>query len=141
VGKCYNSVTLNASIGQAWDTIKDFHDMSWASDVITKVEKVGDAGGSTPGAKRILNDVFHETLLSIDEEQSIFTYSIDDGPGPVSKDSVQNYVGKVKVHPVTNDNTTFVEWTSTYESPDEQAVGDFCNPIYHALLSALKIHF
>ena len=141
MGRCYNSVTLNASSDQVWETIKNFHDMSWATDVITKLEKVGENDGSTPGAKRILNDVFHETLLSIDEEGRVFTYAIADGPGPVSKDSVQNYVGTVKVYPVTDDNTAFVEWQSTYESPDDQAVGDFCNPIYHALLSALKRHF
>jgi len=141
MGKCYNSVTINAPAGQVWDAIKDFHDLSWAAGVITNVEKDGDIDGNTPGAMRILNDAFHETLISIDEEEMTFSYSIDDGPEPLSKESVQNYVGTVKVYPVTMDNTTFVEWQSTYESPDDQAVGDFCNPIYHALLSALKNHF
>ncbi|MDA1086443.1 MAG: SRPBCC family protein [Verrucomicrobia bacterium] len=140
MGRCYNSVTVNATSDQVWDAIKDFHDMSWASGVITKLEKVGESDGSTPGAKRILNDAFHETLLSVDGEQKLFTYSIDDGPEPVSKDSVQSYVGTVKVYPVTDENTAFVEWQSNYESPDDQAVGEFCNPIYHALLSALKKH-
>ena len=141
MGTCYNSVIINASSDKVWNTIRDFHDMSWATGVITKVENVGDRDGRSPGARRILNDAFHETLLTIDEEQMLFTYSIDDGPEPVSKDLVTNYVGTVKVYPVTDDNTTFVEWQSRYESPDDQAVGDFCNPIYHALLSGLKDRF
>ena len=141
MGKCYNSVTLNASIGDVWATVKDFHDFSWAPEVITKLEKVGDQDGGTPGAKRILNDLFHETLLSIDDANKILTYSIDDGPEPVSKQSVSNYVGTVRAYSVTNDDTSFLEWSSSYDSPNDQAVGDFCNPIYQALLSALKTHF
>ena len=124
-----------------WNAIKDFHDLSWATGVIEKLEKVGDVDGKTPGAKRVLNDAFHETLLSIDDAEKVLTYSIDDGPGPVSAASVENYVGTVRVYPVTDDDTAFVEWQSTYESPDDTAVSEFCNPIYHALLSALKNSF
>ncbi|NQU38595.1 MAG: SRPBCC family protein [Lentisphaerae bacterium] len=141
MGTCYNSVTLNASSEQVWETIKDFHDMSWAAGVITNLEKIGEKDGRTPGAKRILNELFHETLLSIDHEAKGLTYSIDDGPGPVARDAVKNYVGTVSVRPVTNDNTTFVEWVSTYESADDTAVGEFCGPIYNALLGAMKTHF
>ena len=140
MGKCYNTVTVSASSDKVWDTIKNFHDMSWAAGVITNLEKVGDADGSTPGAKRILNELFHETLISVDDEARVFTYSIDDGPGPVAQDAVQNYIGTVKVSPDAGDNTALVEWESTYDSPDDAAVGDFCNPIYQALLSALKSH-
>lgn len=141
MGKCYNSTTVNATSETVWEILRNFHDMSWAQGVITKVEKVGEIDGSSPGAKRILNEAFHETLLSIDEERMHLTYSIDDGPGPVSKDAVQEYIGTIIVHPVTMDGTAFVEWSSSYESPDNQAVGDFCNPIYHALLFALRSHF
>jgi len=141
MGQCYNSVVINAPSDQVWDAIKDFHEMAWAAGVITSVEKAGEHDGSTPGAKRILNGAFHETLLSIDQAEKTFSYSIDDGPEPLSKDSVQKYIGTVKVHSVTLDDTTFLEWRSDYESADDQAVGDFCNPIYHALLSAMKNHF
>ena len=40
-------------------------------------------------------------------------YSIDDGPGPLAKDQVENYVGILKLVPVTADDTTFAEWTSS----------------------------
>ncbi len=141
MGRCYNSVTVSATSDQVWETLKNFHDMSWAEGVITHVETVGDLDGATAGAKRILNEAFHETLISVDADNKQFTYSIDDGPGPVAKDAVQNYIGTVTVHSVTQDNTAFVEWESTYDSSDDQAVGDLCNPVYHALLSALKAHF
>ena len=141
MGKCYNSTTINAPSDKVWDAIKDFHDMSWAAGVITSVEKDGTIGGDTPGAMRLLNEAFHETLLSFDEEGKTFSYSIDDGPEPLTERSVCNYTGTVKVHPITSDNTTFVEWRSKYDTNDDQAVADFCNPIYEALLSALKAYF
>lgn len=141
MGKCYNSTIVDDSIEEVWEMIKDFHKMSWGDKVITKVDIVGEISGTEIGAKRILNEVFHETLLSVDNKNFSFTYSIDDGPGPVSKDSVSNYVGKVSLYPVTDSGETFVEWISTYESDSDSAVGDFCNPIYAGLLSSLKSKF
>jgi len=124
-----------------WGAIRNFHDMSWAEGVITSCTAVGDVAANRVGAQRLLNEVFHETLVSLDDQQLTFTYSIDDGPGPVAKNAVKNYIGAVRVSPITENDTTFVEWQSTYESADESAVGGFCNPIYMALLGALKQHF
>ena len=141
MGSCYNSVVINAPCDKVWESIRNFHDMSWAFGVITKTDAVGDTPGDRVGAKRVLNDLFHETLLSVDAQQKTFSYQIDDGPGPVASDAVQNYIGTVRLLPVTADDTTFVEWTSSYESPDNAAVGELCNPIYQALLQALHKHF
>lgn len=141
MGKCYNSVIVDASVNDVWKTVKNFHELSWGDKVITKVDIVGDTPGTEVGAKRILNEAFHETLLTIDNENFSFTYSIDDGPGPVSKNSVSNYVGRVSLYPVTESGKTFVECVSTYESSNDSEVGDFCNPIYAGLLSSLKSKF
>ena len=138
MGKCYNSTVVNTPIEKVWQTIRNFHDMSWASDVITKVEVVGEKGGIEAGSKRILNDAFHETLVSIDKHSFTFSYSIDDGPEPVSKSSVSNYIGIVKLFPITDSNSTFIEWSSSYESAEDDDVGDFCNPLYASLLASLK---
>ena len=141
MGNCYNSTVVNAPREKVWETIKDFHNLSWAELVITKVDVIGKKTGHEIGAKRLLNDAFLETLVSVKEDEYTFTYSIDDGPEPLSKDSVSNYLGTVRLYPVTDSNTTFIEWTSSYESNDDQAVADFCNPIYVALLGALKSFF
>lgn len=122
--------SVNASIGKVWEVMKDFHKVSWGDKVITKIDIVGEVPGTEVGAKRILNGAFHETLLSVDSQNFSFSYSNDDGPGPVSKDSVSNYVGKVSLYPITDSGKTFVEWISTYESDSDSTVGDFCNPIY-----------
>ncbi|MDT8300663.1 MAG: SRPBCC family protein [Sedimentisphaerales bacterium] len=141
MGNCYNSTVVNAPREKVWDSMKDFHNFAWAESVITKVEIIGEKTGTEIGAKRLLNDAFLETLVSVNEDEYTFTYSIDDGPEPLSKDAALNYLGAVRLYPVTDTNTTFVEWTSSYESDSEQVVADFCNPIYAALLGALKSFF
>ena len=140
MGRCYHSIAVNAPIEKVWATIRDFHDLSWAKGVVEKVEAVGSIKGNQVGAQRILNGVFHETLLVLNDDKHVIQYSIDDGPGPVAKDAVKNYVGSVRLCPITADNSTFVEWTSQYDAADDDAVGAFCNPIYQALLKALQAH-
>lgn len=134
--QCYQSVIVNAPIEKVWDTIKNFHDMSWASRIITKCEAVGAKKGTEVGAMRILNEAFHETLVEFNESDYRFSYSIDDGPFPVSASEVKNYKGQVQLKPVTLNGNTFVEWRSAWESDSEEA-RDFCHQIYVALLKAL----
>lgn len=138
---CYNSVVVNAPSEKVFNLLKNFHDLSWSKNVVTKVDVIGDKAHDKVGAKRILNDAFHETLQSVDSDAMTFTYSIDDGPGPVSKDSVSGYLGKVSVIPVTENDSSVVVWSSKWASSKEGGVADFCNPIYHALLQDLKSHF
>ena len=140
MGTCYNSTVVDSSIDKTWETIRDFHDMGWAAPVIEQLDKVGGIAGDQAGAGRVLNGVFHETLVSLDNPNHRFTYSIDDGPGPVAKDAVSNYLGVVELYPVTDSGQTLVVWASSYESDSDEAVGDFCDPIYQALLATLKSH-
>ncbi len=135
MGSCHNKIEIDSPINTVWKTICDFHDMSWAPEVITSLTKVGDKNGNEVGAKRVLNDAFHETLTKVDADAFTFSYSIDDGPGPVSNSVVDNYIGVVKL--TETDDGTLVEWSSSYESEKDDEVADFCNPIYSALLSAL----
>ena len=134
--QCYQSIVIAAPIEEVWATVKNFHDFSWATGVIDSCEAVGGIGGTEIGARRILNDVFHETLLECNEASHRIRYSIDDGPSPVSAEEVKNYVGTLQLRPITLSNATFVEWRSDWESQNEDA-RDFCHQIYVALLRAL----
>lgn len=133
---CYNKIEISTSPNAVWETIANFHNMSWAANVITSLDIVGDKKGYEVGAKRILNKAFHETLTSVDAEKLTFSYSIDDGPGPVAKEAVSNYIGVVKLS--SSGDGTLVEWSSTFDTSSESEVVEFCDPIYQALLSALK---
>lgn len=138
---CYNSTVVPANVDDVWEALRSFHDLGWAGGVITSVEVIGDVPDGQVGAQRVLNDAFHETLRSLDDANHEFTYSIDDGPGPVARDAVSNYVGRVRAFQVTDSEATFVEWISDYESDNPGAVQELCDPVYHALLQALKAHF
>ena len=108
MGGTNQEIEINAPVDMVWQAIRDFHNMGWAPNVITNLETVGD---------------------------KTFTYSIDDGPSPVSKDDVNNYIGRVAVEGAGEG--TRVEWTSNWENNDE-AAQDFCSGIYNALLNDMK---
>ena len=134
------SVVINAPIAEVWSRFSNFHDFSWAPNVISGVDKVGDIDGNTVGAKRILNNAFHETLVEVNNDKYFLKYSIDDGPSPVSKDEVENYIGVVRLTALPEGEGTLVEWTSSWESRVEDAV-EFCHGIYVALLGELEKSF
>lgn len=134
------SKDIDASMSEVWSKLNNFHDLSWAPNVVTNVEKVGSIDGGEVGAKRILNNAFHETLVEMDNSKYMLKYSIDDGPSPVSKEEVSNYYGFVKLSPSTNGKRTHVEWSSSWESNVEDAV-EFCHGIYVALLNELAESF
>lgn len=136
MGSVQQSITINAPIGQVWQTIRNFHDMSWASKVATSVVSEGEKSGSEIGAKRIINNVFYETLTAFSDQEQTFSYQIDQGPGPLKAEKISSYIGTVKL--TADGEQTKVEWSSTFEASDEDAVANFCNPMYSALLAAMK---
>jgi hypothetical protein len=134
------SIVIDAPIADVWSRFSNFHDFSWAPNVMTQVDKVGNIDGGSPGAKRILNNAFHETLIEINNDEYFLKYSIDDGPSPVSKEEVNNYVGVVRLSPAENSSGTLVEWSSSWDSKVDDAV-EFCHGIYVALLGELAKSF
>ena len=136
----YQSIVIEAPINAVWAKISDFHDLSFAPQVISDCQKVGDKGGTEVGAQRLLNGVFTETLTHHDESSHAISYSIEDGPSPVSPDEVKSYIGAVRLRPITETGNTFVEWSSRWESDSDDAVA-FCSEIYTTLLRALAIAF
>ena len=137
MGKTYQSIIINVPVDKVWSAIRNFHDMSWAPNVITQLDIVGTKKGDEIGAGRILNGVFHETLREMEDGNYSLSYSIDDGPPPVSKSDINNYRGRLSLRPVTETNSTFVEWSSAWERNDKEA-HDFCHTIYVALLGDMK---
>jgi hypothetical protein len=108
--------------------------------VVESLDKVGDKTGFQVGAGRLLNGVFHETLLELDDDECMIVYSIDEGPDVLSGGEVKGYRGVLQLSPVTVGSGTFVEWSSSWRT-DKEGVAEFCDPIYVALLTAMKDHF
>ena len=134
---CCNSAVVDAPADEVWATLRDFHDMSWAPNVVESLDKVDEHAGTQIGARRVLNGGIRETLLALDDNARSIRYSIDDGPGAISKENVQGYIGEVRVFRVTDSNGTFVLWTSSW-SGGGTGTQEFCDPIYRALLGDLQ---
>jgi hypothetical protein len=137
---CLNSAVIPAPVDKVWAALRDFHNLDAFPNVVTKLDKVGEASGTQVGAKRVLNDAFHETLVGLDDKARVLRYSIDDGPEATSKDNVSGYVGEVRVFPVTDSDQSFVQWSSSWDHSGG-GVAEFCTPIYQVLLGDLKSTF
>ena len=140
MGKTYQSVVINAPIDKVWGTLRNFHDLSWAPGIVTSCRPLGDLRADQLGACRIVNDAFHETLVELSDVDRTLKYRIDDGPSPISKDEVKDYIGVVRAISITDTDTTFVEWSSRWDHNDA-AVYEFCHGIYCAVLGELKKAF
>lgn len=134
----YQSIVIEAPIEDVWAKISDFHALTFAPRVISDCQKVGDKSGTEVGAQRLLNGIITETLTHHDPASHAISYSIDDGPSPISPQDVSNYIGAVRLRPITETGNTFVEWTSRWESDSDDAVA-FCSEIYTTMLRALAI--
>jgi hypothetical protein len=138
---CYQTRVINAPIEKVWDTIKNFHDLSWCPSVVISCDKIGKINGNMKGAKRLLNGIFEETLLSVDTTQYTFTYSIDEALGsPVSSKKVSNYVGIVSLLSITQTDETFMEWKSSWKANSIEGE-EFCHTLYVAMMADLNIMF
>ena len=138
MGTTHQSIVINAPLAKVWSALRNFHDMSWAPNVITKLEVIGDARSDQLGTQRLLNDVFHETLRELSDVEHSMRYTIDDGPEPIRKSDVSNYVGHLSARDITEgDGGTYVEWNSSWQGNDA-AAGEFCHGIYVALLGDMK---
>jgi carbon monoxide dehydrogenase subunit G len=137
MGSTHQTIEIEAAPDHVWQAIRDFHDMSWAPNVISDMQSVGEKEGSEVGAARVLNGVFHETLRTFEDDAKTLTYSIDDGPSPISKNEVENYVGRVTVRQIEQGESSLVEWSSSWQHNNE-AAAEFCQGIYVALLEDMK---
>lgn len=135
MGNCYNKIEINSPITEVWKTISNFHDMSWAGNVVINVSKVGDKEGTEIGARRVLNGIIYETLNNFDPNEFTFSYSIDQGSGKISS-FVSNYI--VVVNLTSIEDGTLVEWCSSFESENDNDTSGFLNSIYSSMLKALK---
>ena len=136
---CYQSKIINAPIDKVWKTIRCFHNLEWAPSVITSCQKVGTLKGDEVGAQRVLNEVFEETLVKIDEKDYTFSYSIDEGVSPVSSEDVSAYVGVVTLKEITKTDETLIEWKSSWESKTEDAES-FCHTLYVQMMEDLNTY-
>lgn len=140
--KVIKSTIVDAPVENVWDIIRDFngHDR-WHPEVAVSTIERSEPSDRVGCVRRFkLNDgqELREKLLTLSDLEQTFSYCLLDTPVPLF-----NYVAHVRLFPVTDDDTTFWEWESRFDTPAGQEedmatlVGD---GIYSAGFEAIKAH-
>ncbi|HSX07730.1 MAG TPA: SRPBCC family protein [Candidatus Saccharimonadales bacterium] len=118
MAKVHYSAVLSNPIDVVWDKIKDFNDDRWSGDV-TKSKSENNQSGSTVGTIRIheFNDkVARSDLKAYSALEHSFTYGfVGESPLPI-----ENYVSTIRLTPITEDTTTFMEWSATFDCKEAE---------------------
>ena len=140
--KVYRSTILDAPIEAVWEVLRDFngHDQ-WHPAIATSQIERGYASDKVCCVRKFqLEDggELREQLLTLSDMETAFSYCLLETPIPLF-----NYVSHVRLTPVTDNDTTFWEWESKFDTPkgrqDELAtmVGE---NIYMAGFAAIRAH-
>ena len=132
------AVDIDAPIDRVWKIIRNFHDFSWAEGMVKSCLAIGEVKGTTVGAKRVANGVFHETLLELDESGYTLRYLVEEGPPPLTSTEVSDFQGVMQLRENSNDGTC-VEWSAIWNAEDDAGV-KFCKGMYKGLLREMAKH-
>jgi hypothetical protein len=113
MAKSYYSIVLDHSADAVWKTIRAFDHYGWAGvpgETLIEEGKAGDQVGAVrrfSGADRVIRQV----LLAHSDLERCYTYAFyESAPFPV-----RDYIATIRVVPVVEDDTAFVEWSATFD--------------------------
>lgn len=114
--KVVRSTILNAPVDDVWEVLRDFngHDR-WHPAVATSHMERGDSSDRVGGVRRFkLEDgsELREQLLTLSDLEQVFSYCLLDTPIPLF-----NYVAHVRLLPVTDEDKTYWQWESRFDTP------------------------
>ncbi len=120
MAKSYYSVVLDHPAAMVWKIIRSFDHYAWAGvpgETVIEDGKAGDQVGAVrrfAGADRVIRQV----LLAHSDPDRSYTYAFcDAAPFPV-----RDYVATIRVLPVVENDTAFVEWSAIFDcAADEVA--------------------
>jgi Polyketide cyclase / dehydrase and lipid transport len=135
----YYSRTLPVPVDVVWDTVADFHGLAeWIERIVQITPEGGDGPGVVGSVRRItLADgrVVGERLVAYDPNGRTYSYEFaSEHPFPV-----RSYRATVRLLPIIEDDTTFMEWFGEYDcdAADEQSCRDQFLDRYRAFCADL----
>lgn len=143
MGFAYASGVVDAPVEDVWELVRRFDALPLWHPFVETCEMLDGAHPATVGAQRVQRlangGSARATLVALDDAMRTLVYEMLDGPWRVA-----NYVATVRLHPVTDQNTTFVEWSGAFdaESSDLAELTDvFRVDTYEAGVRALQDWF
>lgn len=109
------SGTIQASANEVWKLVSNFGELNQFVEAVETCEADGSGAGTVRTLTLQDGAVVKEKLESLDSENRVLTYTIEESPMPIS-----NYTGTMKVERL-NDNQSEFTWSSEFDVPDESA--------------------
>lgn len=139
MAKAFYSMVLDHPADAVWAVIRPFNHYAWAGVESETVIEDGKAGDQIGAVRRVVTAerMIRQQLLAHSDIERSYTYSLCE-PSPFP---VVGYVATIRVVPVVADDTTFVEWTATFDcAPEERArwLAQFEHKGFAVWLAALR---
>jgi len=142
VSRAYFSARVNVDIDRAWAVVGDFHGVANWVWVLDTCVPIGDLGSGEVGAIREYTRrdglTVQEKLVTYDDVGHSYSYEfVGMNPFPVSR-----YCGAVRLSPIVEDGTTFIEWVGEFEAESAvcESVKNQFERLYAALTGDLRHH-
>lgn len=117
----YASALIPASIERVWTTVRDFNALpTWHPLIVqSRIEgyKPADQVGCIRAFRLKDGGFIREQLLSLSDLEYSLTYAILESPM-----SVKDYLATIQLMPVTDTNSTVVEWSAEFSCSTDQAM-------------------
>ncbi|WP_434052994.1 MAG: SRPBCC family protein [Roseibium sp.] len=143
MARVYTSSVINAPAAKVWERIRDFNGLpKWHPRI--RESRIEDAlPADKVGCIRNFNlqngDNIREQLLGLSDYDLFYSYSMLEGPMPLSE-----YIATLRLTPVTEGDRTFIEWSAEFECDPENEddlVSGIGTNVFQGGFDALKRHF
>ncbi|MEL6298566.1 MAG: SRPBCC family protein [Pseudomonadota bacterium] len=143
MARVYVSSVIDAPAKKVWDRVRDFNGLpKWHPRIRdSRIEEAlpPDKVGCVRNFNLQNGDNLREQLLGLSDYDMFCTYSMLDGPMPLS-----DYIATLRLTPVTEGDRTFIEWSAEFEcEPENEAdlVDGIGRNVFQGGFDALKRHF
>ena len=137
------SSVIAAPAGEVWPVVRDFNGLPIWHPAIesSQIEqnKAADQIGCVRSMVLAGNGKIREQLLAMSDYDFSYTYSVLESEMPMT-----DYVATIRLHPITDTNQTFAEWSAQFNCApaDEQGlVTGIGNDVFQAGFTALSARF
>jgi len=109
------SGTIQASANEVWKLVSNYGELNQFVEAIETCTSDGSGVGTVRTLTLQDGGVVKEKLQSLDNENRVLTYTIEESPMPIS-----NYTGTMRVRRLKDNQSEFI-WSSEFDVPDESA--------------------
>jgi hypothetical protein len=141
--RVFVSSVIDAPAARVWERVRDFNGLPrWHPRIReSRIEngEPSDKVGCVRDFTLQNGDRLREKLLGLSDYDMFCTYSILEGPMPLT-----DYVATLRLTPITDQERTFIEWSADFDcAPDKEAelVAGIGTNVFQGGFDALKRHF